>query len=196
MALNDVPQAGQTLANTQPLIRTNFSVIDTAFTVDHVACNTAGQGKHNKVTFPVQGAAPVFAATEEGLYNKLVSGVAELFVHKQSLAGTKEIPFTQSILSTVTPTIGDGGWTYLPSGIHISWGYAITTVGGDGNYPLQFPPPTKLLSVLVTPNIPGASYVNLQVRLNGYPDNTSFQAFVSVNGYAAPGKFNFLAIGY
>ena len=38
------------------------------------------------------------------------------------------IPFTQSILSTVTPLINSNGWTYLPSGIIMKWGVQASVV--------------------------------------------------------------------
>ena len=62
MALINVPLAGQSLGITRDPVNNNFSTINSAFLVDHVEYNTAGQGKHNKVTFPVQGGAPAFTA--------------------------------------------------------------------------------------------------------------------------------------
>ncbi len=116
MALNSVPQAGQTLQTTRDPIRTNFNVIATAFVQDHVDYNTTGQGKHNKVTFPSQSVSPAFVATELGLYNAVdvTTGVNELFVKKAAGTG---IPFT----AWGNPS-GQNGWTMLPSGVLIKFG--------------------------------------------------------------------------
>lgn len=119
--LNNVPQAGQTLGNSRNQIQTNFTTIDTAFSVDHVPYNdgSGGQGKHNKVSFPVQAPAPTFAATEVGLYNFLNTTTAknELYVHKITGATTVDIPITASTLSAASaPASLASYWTYIPSG--------------------------------------------------------------------------------
>lgn len=120
MPLNNVPQAPQTLADTQAAIQQNFNVINTAFTVDHQSYNLADQGKHNKVSFPVQGAPPAFAVGEVGLYNFPLAGVNELYVRKSD--------------GTLVPCTNRGpgrpGWSYLPSGMLMAWGQSST--GGTG----------------------------------------------------------------
>lgn len=151
--LNDVPQAGQTLGITQPLIRNNFSTIDTVFSVDHVSYNSTGAGKHNKVTFPVQGAAPVFLAGEYGLYNLNYadSGSNELFVTDS--AGVS-FPMTAALFN-------QDGWTYLPSGIIMQWGFgnANPNTQTQINFSKQFPTVAYIVQItqftfmsVVTPN--------------------------------------------
>lgn len=129
MALINVPLAGQTLAATQNPIRGNFATINAAFNFDHVEFNIAGQGKHKKVTFPVQPANPAFVLGEIGLFNKLdpVTGINELNIIN-SLGN--DYPFSSSILST-NPVIGTNtsGWTYLASGVVMKWGAA--TINGS-----------------------------------------------------------------
>lgn len=119
MPLNNVPQPGQTLASSQTPIQTNFSTIATAFAIDHVDYNIAGQGFHNKVTFPSQGTPPVFSNPQIGIYNAVgITTVNELFIVKGS--GTA-IP--------ITATVNDGagsflssGYYYLPSGLLVKYG--------------------------------------------------------------------------
>ena len=122
--LNIVPNAGQTLAVTRDPIRNNFSTIDAAFLVDHVPYVAAGQGQHNKITFPLQGAAPVFLTTN-GLWsqNYAVTVGPEVWVQAKAGAGTNQYPLTASVLSAnATPGNFSRGWTYLPSGIVMKWG--------------------------------------------------------------------------
>lgn len=157
MALNNTPQSGQNLAQTRPLIQNNFNVISTAFVVDHVDYNIAGQGWHKKVTFPAQVAAPAFTGTNDGLYelpyNNQTTTLNELFIHKQTSAGTADIPFTASILSQNSAVAANGnGWTYLPSGLIMRWENAVainglTTVTLGAGYPAF----AAILSVQVTP---------------------------------------------
>lgn len=114
--LNDVPQSAQTLGTTQPLIRTNFSTIDTAFSVDHVSYNLGGQGKHNKVTFPVQGSAPSFLAGEFGLYN---FGGALVVANSAGALGN----LTGGLITAT-------GWSYWPTGALVKWGQITSGAGG------------------------------------------------------------------
>lgn len=136
MALNDVPLSGQSLNDTRNPIRTNFVTIDQAFLVDHVTYNSAGQGKHNRVTLPEQvaGGGAATLANEALLYSGqgTTSAVTELFFKRENLAiGVAGTPFTESILSTSAPMADTDGWTYLPSGILIKWGLRNATAGGS-----------------------------------------------------------------
>jgi hypothetical protein len=112
MALTILPNAGQTLGQTRDPIRINFSNIENAFVVDHVDYAITGAGKHNKITFPVQGSAPSFASGEIGLFNLAVSGTNELNITNSAGVTT---PFTRSLSA-------NPGWTYLPSGMIMAWG--------------------------------------------------------------------------
>jgi hypothetical protein len=66
-----VPQSGQTLGNTQSPIQTNFSIITTAQSVNHVTYDDADQGKHKFLQMPEQISAPSTAANEGALYTKV-----------------------------------------------------------------------------------------------------------------------------
>lgn len=122
MPLNDVPLAGQTLNATQNPIRQNFITINTAFGTDHVNYTAGGQGKHNKITFPVQNPAPTPTGGDVVMYSLLdaTTNSNELYVRKTAGGG---IPFTASILST-DPALGffEDGWAYLPCGLLMKWG--------------------------------------------------------------------------
>lgn len=142
--LNDVPQSGQTLGITQPLIRNNFTTIDTAFQVDHVPYSTTGEGKHNKVTLPVQVADPVNVTGEIVLYNKLHVPTNRNALYIKGPTGAT-VPSTANTLFATT------GYTYLPSGMVIQYGKstalanAITLV----NLPIHLG--SNPFSIVVTP---------------------------------------------
>lgn len=195
MALINVPLTGQDLNTTRVPINTNFATISTAFEVDHVAYNNSSptQGKHNKVTFPQLGAPATFAAGEEGLYNYPLSGVNELYVHKQSAAGTQEIPLTASILSGSTPTLGTGGWTYLPSGIYMTFGYAVNT--GSFVFTIPNPPPTQLLTMIVTPAGSG-TLPTWNAQLTAYLTRSTVRINCTINGAPGTVGFSYIAIGF
>jgi hypothetical protein len=201
MTLNNVPLASQSLGVTQPLIQGNFQTIDAAFLVDHVPYTLSGQGKHNRVSFPVQGSTPTFDAGEEGLYNAayVISGKNELFVHKQDLVGTRDVPMTASILSTtsVGPAITNNVWGYLPSGLALLSGFT----SGTGVTSVSLGAPivtgtTKIIGVVVSPYTGTAVAANYVVSLIGVQTATSFTVFVADKNSSAPatGQFSWMAI--
>ncbi len=201
MALNNVPVPGQSLGASRDLINQNFSVINTAFAVNHVPYNdgSGNQGKHNLVTFPVQSPAPSFAAGEEGLYNLLNATTAknELYVHKQTSASTADIPMTASILSQSVPASGAAGWTMLPSGILMRWenfsGNGLTTVTLSAGY-ISF---TTIYSIMLTPVDTSTGDVDFAVRLVDILSATQFRVYFSSRSStgAAAGNAKALIIG-
>lgn len=129
--LNNVPVTLQSLAASRDLINTNFSVIDTAFSVNHVQYNdgSGGQGKHNLVTFTLQSAVPAIAINEMILFEKLpagpqpTTGVNELFLKRTTVANS-EIPITASVINGSFVNAGitqNFGWSYWPSGVLCKW---------------------------------------------------------------------------
>jgi hypothetical protein len=133
--LNVVPVAGQSLGASRDLISQNFSVIDTAFTVNHVPYNdgSGNQGKHAFVQFNVLGSAPTPIASDISMYNfnSTLTGLNELFIVKAD--GTTTTPMTASDQATT-------GWTYLPSGLLLKWG---TTNAVNGSNPFVYTYPTS-----------------------------------------------------
>lgn len=181
MPLTDVPLASQTLATTQPLIRGNFSTINTAFNVNHVDFSLSDAGKHKWVTFPKQNSAPSFLSGEYGLYNASSATGNNLHAHIQTNAGPKEIPFTESTLQITTPTSGDGGFTKLPSGMIIITGNA----NGNGYTTVTITNPaiSQILSVVVCPYNNNNTDGNRSVALAGI-GTTALPVGLGVNQFA------------
>lgn len=139
---SNVPQANQLISQSQPIINANF-----------VALQSFGNGY---AELAVQVAAPSFTAGNDGLYvlNNATTTKNELYVHKQTQAGTIDIPFTASAMSNVATASCINGWSYLPSGLLIKWGTATaaanpvsitpTVTSGGPNF-------TKVFTVYVTP---------------------------------------------
>jgi hypothetical protein len=162
--LNNVPTASQTLASSQSLIQTNFSVIDTAFTVNHVPYNDGSgfQGKHAFVQFYNLSTVPTPAAGDITMYNATSSLTTgnELFIVKTN--GTTTTPMTASHQATT-------GWTYLPSGVLMKWG--VTTAINTGE-PFAYAFPTAA-TIPVFSNI-------FTVILTTSDANTPFSGAVAV----------------
>lgn len=206
---NAIPQASDTKKNSQPAFLENFKCINDLLGVDHVISPwtspaTGDQGKHNQVSFPVQGAAPVFPATENGIYSLIptaspLTALQEMFIHKQNNAGAVDIPFTASILSTTTPGNLSDGWSYLPSGILLKWGGSTAT--GAATYTFatgaNIPVFTACFSILLTPYDNTAGDVNGAIRLVAVTA-TTFDVYASSRTASGSGTmgYRFLAIGY
>ena len=112
MALNNVPLAGQTLGITRVPINQNFAVIDADFAVDHVAYNTTNEGKHNRVSFPIQNPVPVPQAGIVQLYSQVsaITGQPELvFTHQ---AGSTA-PLAAQIVEFTSAGWANPGWTTI-----------------------------------------------------------------------------------
>jgi hypothetical protein len=199
MALNNVPLAGQTLGVTRVPINQNFSVIDTAFQVDHVDYNTIQQGMHNKTSFPTQSSIPAPQAGIVQLYSQVsaITGQPELvFTHQ---AGSTA-PSAAQIVEFTSAGWTNPGWTRLPSGILLKWHSGIG-FGGSGSVTINVntdvpgsPNFTNLLTMQSTTLDSSASYNNVvSISIISFP-NVTFSKFGGPN----PGSsvtIAYLAIG-
>jgi hypothetical protein len=195
MALNNVPLPGQSLNVTRLPINTNFAVIDAAFSIDHVAYNAANQGKHNKITLPIQGASPATLAGELSLFSRTsaLSGVPEMAFRRQTNGVVTE--FTSGLSADV-------GWTRLPSGILLKWGWVNSIGAGLVTYAFPvaatIPAFVDLYSISLTPLYTQAGdNPNYTVRLNNFPTPLAFTFYSSTRTAAGPGGcgFTYIAIG-
>lgn len=116
---NNIPQPTDRLKDSQGDILNNFAGIKTAWDINHVTFDDADEGKHKFITFPAQGAAPTFGATENGLYNRAstISASNEIYVQKSS----SFYPMTAKggELTGANPA---QGWAFLSSGMIMKWG--------------------------------------------------------------------------
>lgn len=187
----NIPQPTDELKDSQADLLANFQAIKAAFDINHVTFDLADEGKHNYVSFPEQAAGPATAANELALYSKesTLTSVAELFVRKESSGD--EIEFTSSLQAT-------DGWSRLPSGILIKWGYDSTVGAGTITFPVAATIPvfTNVFVVLLTVLDAGAGDGDKAIRCMS-STTTSFDAFASNRSTigAAAVAFNYLAIG-
>jgi hypothetical protein len=76
------------------------------------------------ITFPA-GNIALYSATNP------ITSKNELYINKTDQATVVQIPATASILSvTSAPALNSAGWTYLPSGILMKWGFVQLTNAG------------------------------------------------------------------
>jgi hypothetical protein len=200
MAYNpNIPQPTDILSQSQGDLLDNFQAIDVWVDIDHVDFGSPDEGKHNQVTFVVQGVQPSFLSGEIGLYNFLspLTGVDELYISNQ--AGI----LTQLSASTLSTNINPGnnvsGWAYLPSGMLLKFGNGTA----NGNTSIAFPVGptipvfTNVMNVELTTFANNVADTDTFVRLSAFT-NVGFNAYGSQRTAAVPATatFQYLAIGY
>lgn len=184
----NVPLANQRISATQQPIQDNFIAIKTLIDVNHGTFGSATEGKHEKVTFPVQSPEPSFTGGDIGIYSFLdpATTVNELYVRKTGGAG---VPFTAASKASA-------GYTYLPSGILMQWRFlpvltqttALTTL--PLNPPIAFP--NGILFLMITTLYNSYSSSESVVQLFDYT-STNVRFFSNNNKITG---FNYVAIGY
>jgi hypothetical protein len=193
--LNNIPQATDQLKNSQPALLGNFISIKQLIDVDHSTFGAATEGKHEKVTMPIQGASPATLAGELSLFSRTstLSGVPEMAFRRQTNGAVTE--FTSSLKANV-------GWTRLPSGILLKWGRVNSIGAGLVTYAFPvaatIPAFVGLYSISLTPLYTQAGdNPNYTVRLNNFPTPLAFTFYSSTRTAAGPGGcgFTYIAIG-
>lgn len=190
---NAIPQANDSLKNSQSQLLANFQAIKTLIDVNHETFGSANEGKHKWVTFPVQGAVTATAAGEVNMYsaNGAISGVPELWIQKQSAATAFE--FTSSLGAT-------NGWTRLPSGILLKWGTLSTTTYNTKEtiaFPVgaTIPVFSNIYSVQVTTATAESASPNQVVILGNFTTTTLNVFARQLLGIGGATAFTFFAIG-
>lgn len=102
-----IPNRGDFLALSQKQVLGNFTAINNAFLVNHVALTAVENvGMHTSLTFRPQVADPTTTPFQSALYNKLVTSVPQLFWRPNS--NQSAIQLTNSNLNTIqTGASGD-----------------------------------------------------------------------------------------
>lgn len=205
-----IPQSTDQLSKSQGDLLNNFGAIMSLIDQDHVdfAAGTGNAGKHKQVTFPVQSPAPTFTGGDLGLYSFLspTTAINELYINKLNAASVNyQVQMTSSILSINAAPVYNApgnGWSYLPSGILIKWGFVSPSIPNPVTvtYPTAATIPVfnAVLCVQVTPWTNLAGDPNIAATLFGPPTATNFQLWTSprtTTGTTAIQLF-YLAVGY
>lgn len=121
----NVPNTGDFLAISQKQILANFQAINSSWFADHVPLTAIDDvGKHNALTFRVQGSDPTTSSSQCALYNKLVTSVPQLFFRSSSNA--TPIQMSNSNLNTIqTGATGNNQSSFLAGPFTIYMGYVL-----------------------------------------------------------------------
>jgi hypothetical protein len=195
----NIPLATDDPSVSQGQLFNNFNVINTANSVNHVAFNATGQGKHKFVEMPNRGtiAIPVLPSPLTGgegtLYTSAdASSVSQLMYTPDTSGTTGPITnlyqMTRAIPGSWATFGTNPGWTFLPGGLLMMWGTTAQSSSGSARV-INFaalglpnftnPPFSIQLTSQRTTSDPGSSF-------EFYVDNTT----VATTGFSFYNRSN------
>ena len=127
-----IPLSTDFLSTSQGDIKTNFTLLNSYFAIDHVAFNAgSNQGQHKQITFNnVLAVDPAKITPIASLYTKTVNAKSQLFYQNDALV-------TDAYQLTGPVTVGATGSTTLLGGIILKWGSA-PGVSGTATFTTPF----------------------------------------------------------
>lgn len=153
--VSGIPASGQSLGSSKPSVEGNFSYINTTNSVNHVAFNEAGAGKHKFLQMPEQASSPGTSINEMALFTKEVSGISEIFLQRENLAAAG-VAIQMSSGDPKQGSTANFGQSFLPGGFQIKWGNETlaSTSGNVVSYTVKsldnFPTNTVAVFVVAT----------------------------------------------
>jgi len=156
----DIPDAPNDPSADQPLMKTNFNNIDSIIDEDHFSFDENNGGLHRQVRMPLRGGSPGtippgLVAGEGTLYTKTVTStgvLTETGLFYTPDNSTNEYQLTRTITAEITEFgtniaygtppatfTQTGGWTFLPGGLLMQYGFfgKVGALGSSGQ--VQFP---------------------------------------------------------
>lgn len=201
----NIPDANNDPSVDQGPMEVNTNSINSLIAEDHYGFNDASGGLHAKVRLPVLGAIPTGTGASIGTLYTKTAGESEVFftpdvtANEYQLTRTITASFAKFGTNTALPgpTVGTGGWTFLPGGLLLQWGL-VNTIAASGTattvtFPISFtgiPFSITIGSITAEGNSPGA---NNQFVKDGTVSTSQFQ-IVNSSGSSAR-KIYYMAIG-
>lgn len=195
----NIPQPTDKLKDSQADLLANFQSLNTNWQVNHVDFNAGTTaGMHKFVDMPVQNPAPAgIAGGGATLYSFLSPNTSknELYWRRNDSV-TDVYSLTEANDSSI-------GYTVLPSGIYLVWGFQLTTGPGPQLITVNFGGvvtlPTGILQVIVaTTGAPASSAAApyfIQWDRSVVTTQTSF-GVITQAGTPSLTSFNYLVIGH
>lgn len=183
-----IPADGQSLGNSKPQVRGNFTTIFNAFAVNHVALDSLPQGIHKRVDL-LEVSTPAPLAGMDTLYAQATSiPLGELFYIR---GGSPDV----IQMTNGTPVNASSGSTFLPGGMLMQWGFETLNASGFKQVSFSIPfrlsggntPPWNIQLTLRTGDI--------LVQRCVYADNVLFDKFDIKSTNAQSKEVYWMAIG-
>lgn len=185
----NIPRPTDQLNNSQGDIQGNFLEIYNWVAINHEQFDTANAGKHTQVTLPINPAPTPTAIGEANIYSRTSTLTTNTELTWQRDSNGAVIEWTGLLAN-------QNGWTRLPSGILMKWGFANSTgTGFTLNYPVAATIPVFVgfpYIVQVTPYSGSATGITVTVNNAAFFTVNTFQTNLATPS-ASP--FYYLAIG-
>ncbi len=144
-----IPAAGNNPSVDQPNMQTNTNSINSILAVDHFTFADGNAGRHQYVRMPV-GSIPAMSASQAGFYAKTANGFAQLFFtngvsgneYQLTRANTTNFASFSTNLPYGAPPATftqNGGWTFLPGGMLLQYGFYGKAAASGSLGTIQFP---------------------------------------------------------
>jgi len=180
-----IPNPTDLISVSQGQLKTNFTVLNTTISENHVAPTAVGRGKHNACVFPQRAAGIATAATEGAIYTKSLGGSPNLYWRRKSNGA--EIQMT----TNHTPSAAANGYTFLPGGLLLQWGTNHANAGDTTfNFPIAFSVAPYSITITLY-RTTGGTVQSLYVVSGTPPTTTQFTVYKSGGGQ----NFFWMAIG-
>lgn len=147
----NVPQPNDLLSDSQGDILQNFSAANTSFGINHYPFDNAtiNNGKHKFVGMPVSTVIPPGLIAGEGtVYSQTANAASQLFYSPDASGNEYQMTrcINASFSSFSTNTVFDGtqprvtgGWTFLPGGMLMQYGFLNAPTDNDTiKFPVAF----------------------------------------------------------
>lgn len=193
MTYTILPNSGQSLGASRPLINTNFQLIQSVFDQNHIDFDATGAGKHKFVQMPQQGSAAPTAAGDLAIYSKAGTSGSQLYMIRDNTSGTETQLSTAAIAAPII--LGNEGATWLPGPatglttgcILIQWGQKNIVNGADQTGTITFPTPFRAgtfpFSITFGYAVTGSSSPhNVWIDNPANTTNTSFNYKIDIAG--------------
>lgn len=141
----NIPQVTDPILQSSRQIKANFQEIASAFSTNHVdlAASNTMQGQHNSLTCRPQNDDPTTSPIQNALYNKLVSGIPQLFYRPNN--DQTPIQMTQSSIKVDSSFTQ---YTFIAGPFYVYAGRVVNPTQGQT---VTLSPGTTLLHVDVIP---------------------------------------------
>jgi hypothetical protein len=184
-----IPEDGQTLGQSKPLVRGNLDSLYDTFLVNHQDINLSNPGTHTFVELLNQATPTNPLPGIMAHYSKTTAGVTEWYLQREETAGPTPGAIIQMSTINGTPVASSNGQTFLPGGLVMKFGSQ--TFPGPGGVTVVYTNPfTTLFSLQVT--VSQNSIPTLYDVPTGFVTINGFQVVI---GSAGAGTVYFTAIG-
>jgi hypothetical protein len=185
---NNVPAAADAPADDQPEMLINTASISLWASQDHIGFNMTNGGIHDQVRMPPQSGPPALAGTGMVWTQSTTDGNTNLFytngvtgnLYQLTRVNQTNFPTFSTNTAYGSPPAGftqTGGWTFLPGGMLMQYGFFGKTGGLGTSGTIQFPFTFTNIPYSVTATISRASAgggAGIVVEVTGTVTTSSF----------------------